>query len=54
MELLRNDFTGFNRVQDLTFCVTVPVLADLFGGKERLVAIIGNPHYMRRVFSLNK
>jgi hypothetical protein len=54
MELLRNDFTGFNRVQNLTFRVTVPVLADLFDGKERLVAIIGNPHYMRRVFSLSK
>ncbi len=40
--------------QDLTFRVTVPVLADLFDGKERLVAIIGNPHYMRRVFSLSK
>ncbi|GHO53243.1 hypothetical protein [Ktedonobacter robiniae] len=51
MELLRNDFTGFNHVQDLTFRVTVPALADLFDGNERLVAIIGNPHYMRRVFS---
>ncbi|EFH81006.1 hypothetical protein [Ktedonobacter racemifer] len=51
MELLRNDFTGFNRVQDLTLRVTVPALADLFDGNERLVAIIGNPHYMRRVFS---
>lgn len=51
MELLRNDFTGFNCVQDLTFRVTVPALTDLFDGTERLVAIIGNPYYMRRVFS---
>jgi hypothetical protein len=50
-ELLRNDFTGFNRVQELAFRVTVPALADLFDGKQRLVAIWGNPHYMRKVFS---
>jgi hypothetical protein len=50
-ELLRNDFTGFNRVQDLAFRVTVPALADLFDGQQRLVAIWGNPHYMRKVFS---
>ncbi len=50
-ELLRNAFTGFDRVQDFTFCLTMPALADLFDGKERLVAIWGNPHYMRRVFS---
>lgn len=51
MELLRNDVTGFNRIQDLTFRATVPILADLFNGMERLVTIIGNPYYMRRVFS---
>lgn len=51
LELLRNDFTGFNRVQDLVFRLSVPTLADLFDGKERLVAIISNPHYMRKVFS---
>jgi hypothetical protein len=51
LELLRNDFTGFNRVQDLAFRLSVPALADLFDGKERLVAIWGNPHYMRKVFS---
>jgi len=50
-ELLRNAFTGFNRVQDLAFRVTVPALADLFDGQERLVAVWGNPHYMRKVFS---
>jgi len=50
-ELLRNAFTGFDRVQDFTFRLTMPALADLFDGKERLVAIWGNPHYMRRVFS---
>ena len=51
LELLRNDFTGFNRVQDLAFRFSVPTMADLFDGKERLVAIWGNPHYMRKVFS---
>jgi hypothetical protein len=50
-ELLRNAFTGFDCVQDFTFRSTLPALADLFDGKERLVAIWGNPHYMRRVFS---
>lgn len=50
-ELLRNAFTGFDRVQDFTFRLTMPALADLFDGKERLVAVWGNPHYMRRVFS---
>ena len=30
---------------------TVPELADLFDGDERLVGILGNPYYTRRVFS---
>jgi hypothetical protein len=50
-ELLRNDFTGLNMIQNMTFRSTVAELADLFDGKEQLVAVIGNPHYMRKVFS---
>jgi hypothetical protein len=29
----------------------VPELADLFDGRERLVAILSNPYYARKVFS---
>jgi len=31
--------------------MTVPEFADLFDGSERLVSILGNPHYARKVFS---
>lgn len=51
MELLRNNATGFNSIQELTFHVEVPALSDLFDGNERLVAVIANPYYMRKVFS---
>ncbi|SRR6266446_1208465 len=54
LELLRNDATGLNVTQDVTFHSTVPELADLFDGSERLVAILGNPHYTRKVFSPEK
>lgn len=50
-EMLRNAFTGFDCIQDFAFSSTMPALADLFDGRERLVTIWGNPHYMRRVFS---
>ncbi len=51
LEILRNDAAGLNMTQELTFRSTVPELADLFDGSERLVAILGNPHYTRKVFS---
>ena len=51
LEILRNDVTGLNLIQELTFRSTVPELADLFDGSERLVAILGNPHYARKVYS---
>jgi hypothetical protein len=35
----------------LTFRSTVPELAELFDGSERLVAILGNPNYARKVYS---
>ncbi len=53
LEMLRNDAAGLNLTQDMTFRSTVPELADLFDGSERLVAILGNPHYARKVFSPN-
>ncbi len=53
LEIIRNDATGLNLAQDLTFRSTVPELADLFDGNEQLIAIIGNPHYSRKVFSPN-
>jgi hypothetical protein len=51
LEILHNAATGFNVTQDVLFHSTVPELADLFDGSERLVAILGNPHYARKVFS---
>ncbi|GHO99348.1 hypothetical protein KSF_093960 [Reticulibacter mediterranei] len=51
VELLRNNVTGFNCIQELTFHAEIPALADLFDGNERLVTVIANPYYMRRVFS---
>jgi hypothetical protein len=51
LEILRNDAAGLNLTRDVTFHSTVPELADLFDGSERLVAIIGNPQYGRKVFS---
>jgi hypothetical protein len=51
MELLRNNVTGFNSIQELSFHAEVPALSDLFDGSERLAAVIANPYYMRRVFS---
>ena len=51
LEVIRNDATGINRVQTMMFQMTVPEFADLFDGSERLVSILGNPHYARKVFS---
>lgn len=51
LELVRNDAAGINRVQHEMFRLTVPELADLFDGSERLVAIIANPQYARKTFS---
>lgn len=51
VELIRLDALGINCVQTLRFQMTVPELADLFDGSERLVAILGNPQYARKVFS---
>lgn len=50
-EVIRLDALGINRVQTLLFQMTVPELADLFDGSERLVAIMGNPQYARKVFA---
>ena len=51
LEVIRNDATGINRVQHEMFRLTVPELADLFDGSERLVAIQANPQYARKTFS---
>ncbi len=51
VEVIRMDALGINCVQTLRFQMTVPELADLFDGSERLVAILGNPQYARKVFS---
>jgi hypothetical protein len=51
LEVILLDALGINRVQMLKFQMTVPELADLFDGSERLVSIIGNPQYARKIFS---
>ncbi len=51
LEILRNDAAGLNLTQELTFRSTVPDLADLFDGSERLVAILNYPYHARKVFS---
>jgi hypothetical protein len=51
LEVVRNDTAGINWVQQETFRLTVPELADLFDGSERLVSIHANPHYARKTFS---
>jgi hypothetical protein len=51
LEILRNDATGLNVTRDVLFRSTVPELADLFDGSERLVGILSNPYYTRKVFS---
>jgi hypothetical protein len=50
-EVIRLDVMGINRVAKMRFDITVPELADIFTGEERLVSIFGNPQYARRVFS---
>ena len=43
VEIVRNAATGLDLAQELLFRSTVPELADLFDGSERLVAILSNP-----------
>jgi len=50
VDIIRNDAQNINHTSELAFRVTVPELRDLFDGTERLVAIIANPWYARRVF----
>jgi len=51
VEIVRNEAAGLNLAQELLFRSSVPELADLFDGRERLVAILSNPYYARTVFS---
>ncbi len=51
LEVIRTDTLGINYVQSMTLQVTIPEFADLFDKSERLVTILGNPHYARKVFS---
>jgi hypothetical protein len=51
VEIVRNEAAGLNLAQELLFRSTVPELADLFDGRERLLAILSYPYYARTVFS---
>ena len=51
VEVVRNQAAGLDLAQELLFRSSVPELADLFDGRERLVAILSNPYYARKVFS---
>jgi hypothetical protein len=51
VEIVRNEAAGLNLAQELLFRSSVPELADLFDGRERLVAILSYPSYARKVFS---
>jgi hypothetical protein len=51
VEIVRNAAAGLDLAPELLFRSSVPELADLFDGRERLVAILSNPHYARKVFS---
>jgi hypothetical protein len=51
VEIVHNEAAGLNLAQELLFRSSVPELADLFDGRERLVAILSNPYYTRKVFS---
>lgn len=51
LEVIRTDILGINHVQTLSFQMTIPELVDVFDGSERLVTIMANPHYSRKVFS---
>jgi len=51
MEIVRNEAASLDLAQELLFRSSVPELADLFDGNERLVAILSNPYYARMVFS---
>ncbi len=50
MDTVLNAALGVNHVQQIAFHVTVPELADMFDGNERLLAILTNPAYSRSVF----
>jgi hypothetical protein len=51
VDMIRNDAQNIDHTTEFVFHVTVSELGDLFDGTERLVAIIANPWYARRVFS---
>jgi len=51
VEIVRNEAAGLDLAQELLFRSSVPELADLFDGSERLVAILSYPSYARKVFS---
>lgn len=51
IDIIRNDAQNINHTSELAFRVTLPELRNLFDGAERLVAIIANPWYARRVFA---
>lgn len=50
VDIIRNDAQNIDHTNRLDFRVTVPELRDPFDGTKRLVAIIANPWYARRVF----
>ena len=50
-ETLHDDAIGPSAITQRHAVIRVPELADLFDGTERLIAIFGNPHYARRVYT---
>ena len=51
LEVIRIDALGINRVEQTHFRISVPELADLFNGLEQLTFVLGNPIYVRQVYS---
>ena len=50
VDVIKSAAQGVDRVDHCEFHVTVPDLADLFDGRERMVSITTSPWYHRRVF----
>lgn len=50
LDVVKSAAQGVDRVTSCEFHVTVPDLADLFDGRERMMSITTSPWYLRRVF----
>ncbi len=50
-EVVKDATRNIDQTRDFSFCMTVPEMADLFDGSERLVMMMANPVYGRKTFS---